>query len=296
MAFESVCDICRDPRAEYDSSSPFPRRRCPRCGDFDFDLSLGWAKIESLDHMVRLSAWVRDQNVAGVVPVRITPEISHRITQMPLPKLRERADLALCVIARKYPDLENPTPLLGMAADKELLALTYSAATVDASTLISILLEDGYLRGLLEPSVGKAKSGVLTPKGLLAADTLRASTSSSYQGFVAMSFDGRLNDAWTNGFDPGIRMAGFLPFRIDNKNFVGGITDEIMAEIRHSRFVVADYTHQKNGVYFEAGFALGLGLTVIRTCLNDEVGQLHFDIKHLNTLLWEKLPRSWLWL
>jgi hypothetical protein len=61
-----------------------------------------------------------------------------------------------------------------------------------------------------------------------------------------------------------------------------------MAEIRRSRFVVADYTQQKNGVYFEVGFALGLGLTVIPTCRADEVDQLHFDIRHLNTLAWTK--------
>ena len=60
-----------------------------------------------------------------------------------------------------------------------------------------------------------------------------------------------------------------------------------MAEIRRSRFVVADYTGQKNGVYFEAGFALGPGLTVIPTCRADDVPKLHFDIKHLNTLLWK---------
>jgi hypothetical protein len=59
-----------------------------------------------------------------------------------------------------------------------------------------------------------------------------------------------------------------------------------MAEIRRSRFVVADYTGQVNGVYFEAGFALGFGLTVFPTCRADEVSKLHFDIKHLNTLLW----------
>jgi hypothetical protein len=89
-------------------------------------------------------------------------------------------------------------------------------------------------------------------------------------------------DAWLNGFDPGIRAAGFQPLRY----YVGGISDEIMAEIRRSRFVVADYTGQRNGVYFEAGFALGLGITVIPTCRVDEVDNLGFDIKHLNTLPW----------
>lgn len=67
---------------------------------------------------------------------------------------------------------------------------------------------------------------------------------------------------------------------------VGGNTDEIMAEIRRSRFVVADYTAQRNSVYFEPGFALGLGLTVIPPCRADEISALHFDVKHLNTLPW----------
>ncbi len=56
---------------------------------------------------------------------------------------------------------------------------------------------------------------------------------------------------------------------------------------RRSKFVVADYTNQANGVYFEAGFALGLGLCVIPTCHQDQIGTLHFDIRHLNTLLWQ---------
>jgi len=49
--------------------------------------------------------------------------------------------------------------------------------------------------------------------------------------------------------------------------------------------VVADYTGQVNGVYFEAGFALGLGLKVVPTCREDEISKLHFNIKDLNTLL-----------
>jgi hypothetical protein len=60
-----------------------------------------------------------------------------------------------------------------------------------------------------------------------------------------------------------------------------------MSEIRQSRFVVADYTNQVNGVYFEVGFALGFNLTVIPTCRSDDLRNLHFDIKHLNTLPWE---------
>jgi nucleoside 2-deoxyribosyltransferase len=101
-----------------------------------------------------------------------------------------------------------------------------------------------------------------------------------------MWFDDSMKDAWTNGFYPGIHTAGFRPVRLDNEDYVGGIADEVMAQIRRSRFVVADYTGHRNSVYFEAGFALGLGLTVIPTCRADDVPNLYFDVQHLHTLAW----------
>jgi hypothetical protein len=168
-----------------------------------------------------------------------------------------------------------------MASKLEFLGVTYSQTSDDATQLIYILIADGYLEW-----VTAGVSGTLSPKGLLAAEALGASGSGS-QGFVAMSFDPSMQEVWTNGFDPGIRAAGFRPIRIDDKDYVGGITDEMIAEIRRSRFVVADYSGQRNNVYFEAGFALGLGLTVIQTCRADEAADLHFDIRHLNTLEWK---------
>jgi hypothetical protein len=281
MAEQRSCDIC-DNQAEYsttrDSSQSWSRviGRCPRCGEFEYDVSVV-PKIRSPDEMVRLSGWVREQNAAGVVPVRITPEILRRVSNMRLPGLRERASRVLVKLARDRSDALFSRA--AVAQDLELQGRSYSLNEGAVDLLIRILLDDNSLRF-------DGGSCAVTPKGLLAAEALQAGAFNFAQGFVAMWFDGDLRDAWINGFDPGIRAAGFRPFRIDNKDYVGGITGEIMAEIRRSRFVVADYTGQVNGVYFEAGFALGLGLTVIPTCRADEIPKLHFDIKHLNTLLW----------
>ena len=91
-----------------------------------------------------------------------------------------------------------------------------------------------------------------------------AATGGEYtQGFVAMWFDPKFEPVWSNGFEPEIRSVGYRPFGIDKKHYVGGITDDPKFAARDFR--VADYTEQVNGVYFEAGFALGLGLTVIPT-------------------------------
>jgi nucleoside 2-deoxyribosyltransferase len=60
-----------------------------------------------------------------------------------------------------------------------------------------------------------------------------------------------------------------------------------MAEIRNSQFIVADFTGQRAGVYYEAGFAMGLGRPVIWCCRKDDVDKLHFDTNHKNHIVWE---------
>jgi len=190
--------------------------------------------------------------------------------------------------AKKYPDFVQLTKFSTLTEDLEIQAVSYSADSRDMIRLIHILIADGHLDATENSVTHRADSARLTVKGMLAAEALGASISNSPRGFVAMSFDKSLHDVWINGFVPAIRAAGYSPVRIDDEDFIGGISDQIISEIRRSRFVVADYTGQRNGVYFEAGFALGLGLFVIQTCREDEVDKLHFDIRHINTLTWVK--------
>ena len=82
--------------------------------------------------------------------------------------------------------------------------------------------------------------------------------------FVAMWFDPSMNDAWEKGFRLAVHEAGYDPLRIDRTEHVNKICDEIVAQIRRARFVVADFTHgdsgARGGVYYEAGFAHGLDI------------------------------------
>ena len=94
------------------------------------------------------------------------------------------------------------------------------------------------------------------------------------------------------GIKPALETAGYEALRIDRKEFLGKVDDEIMAGIRKSRFVVADFTTSRgsgarDGVYYEAGFAHGLGIPVIHTCRNDCMEVVHFDTNHINHLTWE---------
>ena len=64
------------------------------------------------------------------------------------------------------------------------------------------------------------------------------------------------------------------------------IDDRIIADIRRSKFLVADFTGQKHGVYFEAGLALGFGKPVIWLVRENEFDKLHFDTRQYNHIGW----------
>jgi len=93
---------------------------------------------------------------------------------------------------------------------------------------------------------------------------------------------------YDKGFEVGISGAGYKPIRIDLVEHNRKIDDEIIAHIRRSRFVVANFTGHRGGVYFEAGFALGLNIPVIWTCHKDDIGNLHFDVRQYNCIVWDK--------
>ncbi len=106
------------------------------------------------------------------------------------------------------------------------------------------------------------------------------------QGFVAMSFSAAMKPMWTDAIKPAIQNAGYTAYRVDEEPHSDNIIFRIMAEIKNSRFVVADVTEQKNGVYFEAGYALGLGLPVIWTVRKDDAKNVHFDTAQYNQIRW----------
>ncbi len=106
--------------------------------------------------------------------------------------------------------------------------------------------------------------------------------------FVAMSFDSSLDEAYDFGIKPAIEVdCKMTPVRVDRIHHNEKICDKILASIRGCQIVVADFTMQRNGAYFEAGFAMALGRLVIWTCREDEVDKLHFDTRQYPHILWK---------
>jgi nucleoside 2-deoxyribosyltransferase len=127
----------------------------------------------------------------------------------------------------------------------------------------------------------------VAPAGWKRISELTKAVADSQQAFVAMWFSGEMDPFYRKGIKPAVEDSGYKVQRIDEKEHINDVRDEIMAEIRRSRFVVADFTGQRGGVYFEAGFAQGLGLPVIWTVRQDHIGDLHFDTRQYNHLFYE---------
>ncbi len=51
--------------------------------------------------------------------------------------------------------------------------------------------------------------------------------------------------------------------------------------------MVADLTYNKQNVYFEAGYAKGLGIPVIWTCRETDSGDIQSDVSQCHIVKWK---------
>jgi len=164
-------------------------------------------------------------------------------------------------------------------------------------------------------SIDRSMEIEILPEGIKRVETLeKTSNINSKKCFVAMWFndkEDKLKPNMEKIYSDYIKTAventdlKFEANKINDIHHVNDINDQIIAEIRRSRFLIADFTGDRGGVYFEAGFALGLGIPVIFTCHKDwfngfikpkcincqnvteqKQEKVHFDLAHRNFLLW----------
>ena len=89
------------------------------------------------------------------------------------------------------------------------------------------------------------------------------------------------------GIECAIVKSGNTPYFLDLDAHNGNIFNRMLAEIVGCKFLIADFTTQNPGVYYEAGYAKALGKTVIHTCKQSDFVNVHFDIKQTQFVIWE---------
>lgn len=194
--------------------------------------------------------------------------------------------------------------------------LFYCNGPGELQSIRKLVAENGFIREITGEIIA------ITAQGYQRLREIQRPNRMSHQCFVAMWFTTEMNNVYEKAIKTAIEYketgeteSRYRAVKIDNVEHINDINDEIIAQIRRSRFVVCDLTGYRGGVYFEAGFAYGLGLDVIYTCrkdwskeevLKDNSGKkvevlfdsnrreipvkkegVHFDLAHRNRIEWE---------
>jgi len=162
----------------------------------------------------------------------------------------------------------------------------YLKAYTEREYYMETLAEQGYLE-IFDQAMGDYNFRI-TYKGLDYAIKMEEEGKFSKKCFVAMSFQTGMDDI-RRSIKEAIAGNGFTPIIIDEQiyNSDQTINDAILANIKRSKFCVADFTHHRNGVYFEAGYALGRGLPVIYMVSKEDWSNTHFDTNHFPHVIYK---------
>lgn len=236
----------------------------------------------------RLTTLVIEQRSLGVAAPKITEEMVKQAESNNDLSVEIRAQRLLRRIALEAKRIDAKIEiLLESSFIHRLLAWAEVTTFGEIQYLVDYLIAKGWLYRNVDFNNLSVK---ITVAGYSQIEKSAAKVDSS-QCFVAMWFDEETDNCYQNGIKPAIEQAGYEVMRIDHKEHSNKIDDEIIAEIRRSLFLVADFTHGeggiRGGVYYEAGFAYGLGLPVIFTCRKDKIEELHFDTRQYNHIIWE---------
>jgi len=280
------CPLCNGPTLHcYQHSFTF-EVECPRCGCFNITLQ---AIKEVLDlkpqHKPLLSAYCRRLPAGSQPPTIKTDTIEQFIRTLPQYTAPEKLDNLLDLIGQMTPALGRPTTFDPKTDYPRLIAQDPE----EVQFLLIELADRKYIHG---PRDGPLSPVVVLPRGWERLEETKRSGRSSNRAFVAMSFHKSMDSLYKEAIEPAILKAGYDPLRIDRLQHVNRIDDEIIGQIKRSRFMVADFTGQRYGVYFEAGMMIGLGRTVIWMCDKKQLDQLHFDVRQFNFIDYESIPEA----
>lgn len=132
---------------------------------------------------------------------------------------------------------------------------------------------------------------VITAQGLYHAELLLNTNIDSNKVFIAMAFKDDYKGKCETAIKPACARCGFEAQKVDDEHYNGNIVDRIIVKIKRSKFVIADYTYDNSGAYYEAGYADGMGLHVIECCEKDWFdkpdNKVHLDKRNNNLILYK---------
>lgn len=299
----SSCSICDHPNIKIlKPNNLIFTLQCERCGTYNIEINhikrksdMPWNEVGYL-----VSAWIRRQNKANLIPTigeGIDPNFfyspEHWINTYNNMGFPETTNEKLDALMLGYSELVKGDYKKQISYGLEHLVSEIAAENVQqVNGLTDFLKELGYID----------EHPRITAKGWQRIDELKKiNLTTGNSAFVAMWFADETKK-YRDSVIAAINYCGYKSIIIDQQEYNDFIMNQVVALIKQSKFVVADFTSRpeiekegkvkngvRGGVYWEAGMAYGLGKPVIHTCEDniDSRNRIHFDVDQYNTIFWK---------
>lgn len=276
MSLKLNCPICdfttADSRPSAVANDEVINVSCKRCGNFAISIGV---KLDTPNY--KLSAFLRDANLDKRQLQISNNNLNDVVSSIGDKSVSEKIIALLGAFAKLS---KHPGDKVFINGETDF-PLAWADSQREFNFILDALVSQGDVRN------AKAGNFQITASGWTHIESHRTLNPSNRQVFVAMSFSESMKVVWLPGFKAGIEAAGYSAYRVDGVPHNNRIDAKIMADIKESKFVVADFTEQKAGVYFEAGYALGLGIPVIWCVRKDDLENVHFDTRQYGHIVWE---------
>ena len=283
MTNQINCPICGNKSQEESTNRDGYHILCPKCGEFFISRTLEsmFQHQDNRTHNYKISSWTSEQNkVFGNIPDLLSTDLDTIINQREK-TIKEKFDCFMKTISTLNNGQINQNDFNHCYIyDDNELGIFYQKA-----------LDNKYINGTIHKHMQGSMlmyQGICFD-GLEYIESLAQTNENSKNVFAAFYFTTELQEIFDNDVKEIIEELGLNYTRVSSSTTDTNktINDEIIGKIKSSKIVIADFTGQRNSVYFEAGLAMGLNIPVIWTCKKDEVENLSFDTRQYPHILWE---------
>jgi hypothetical protein len=295
MSAKNNCFFCNNECSveEVASLSYSSLYRCSYCGKYLLDQQDSGKLSDKPDDRFKIACVLNERRLKGLGGIALNDKTDMTDNVLGLPRISvndilnafpsKPSDFLNRTLLNLSRLAELPFDVIGLDMRKDYVYL-FTRDTPQGLAFLSELAEQGLIRTASTLDVFSR-----TTKFWEIVENLQKTEVGNKRAFVAMWFDKSMDNYYENGIKKAIEDAGYVPVRIDLKDFNNKICDEIIADIKRTKFLIADFSGLRSGVFFEAGFAKGLGREVIFTVRKEDVERLkeHFDTRQYNHIVYD---------
>lgn len=277
-----VCKVGNITQAAHSGGADRSVIICPNCGQFEIS-GTAYVTLSNQGQDTRLSFAVRTRFDRGEHVYLNTSNREEILSGIVIPvKIKEVAELLLISV---YADDDNTSKEITLSAENSIRFGINNDSQM--RMVIEFIESKGWFK-ILRLSGGGAQLSLIG-EGISYAEDIINPNYKSDQVFVAMSFNPELDTLYSVAIQEAVKQCQLSALRSKDFDFNDEVIKNIQFQIDSSRFVIADFTDNRPGVYYEAGYATGRKLPVIYCCRESDKEIIHFDIDHFNFIFWSDL-------